>query len=342
MSEEMLFRGPNGFPDFFGWTDSPGDERSSIVPAATSATRSLADCLAFGWPVVPLRFSDATLRSKLSSAYAELLNEVDAAGGIPASDFRFVQNGKARIGTEMVEDGGCLGVEFLKSFQDRRGTQVFVNVEQWHLGFQAAADTLADRIGARTGVSVFESAPAVNGFPAHYDTSHSVLFQLSGSKNWRVWPGPIELPADEHPWPEVKHLYPDGALESSPNDVSFDLRAGDCLWIPTGWVHEGLSSEEGSVHVTLGVRPSRLFEVLQHMAASAASAPALRRQVGPRSALGLKDEGELACEVVETLARCVSEVPARHLHSALKGYLDHIARRPSPGLSVAGGASRPS
>ena len=84
------------------------------------------------------------------------------------------------------------------------------------------------------------------GLPVHHDTHDVLVLQVSGSKRWLVSEPVLELPLrDQRYSPEL------GAPETPLLDVT--LRAGDTLYLPRGWLHEALTSDDDSLHLTIGV-----------------------------------------------------------------------------------------
>jgi cupin superfamily protein len=84
------------------------------------------------------------------------------------------------------------------------------------------------------------------GLPVHHDTHEVLSLQISGEKRWLVYEPVLELPLkDQRYRPEMGE--PDGPV------LDVTLRAGDSLYLPRGWLHQALTSETDSLHVTVGV-----------------------------------------------------------------------------------------
>lgn len=84
------------------------------------------------------------------------------------------------------------------------------------------------------------------GFKTHYDSHDVFVIQVSGSKHWRVYDTPIELPFRGQSFdPE----------STKPKDVTleFDMMPGDVFYLPRGVMHDAQTREGGSLHITLGV-----------------------------------------------------------------------------------------
>jgi cupin superfamily protein len=84
------------------------------------------------------------------------------------------------------------------------------------------------------------------GFAVHHDTHDVFVLQVAGEKHWRVYEPLLELP--------LKHQrYSKSLGEHGPLVLELTLRAGDTLYLPRGWLHDALTSETDSLHVTIGV-----------------------------------------------------------------------------------------
>lgn len=123
--------------------------------------------------------------------------------------------------------------------------------------------------------NVYLTPPRARGFKAHFDTHDVFILQIAGTKQWRLYDTPVELPLRGHG---------DDPLEppAGPPRAEFELRSGDTLYIPRGLVHEAVSGEAASLHVTLGVLSRTWFDfMLEAVAAQAATDRGLRAALPP-------------------------------------------------------------
>ena len=88
------------------------------------------------------------------------------------------------------------------------------------------------------------------GLPVHHDTHEVISLQVAGEKRWLVYEPVLELP--------LKNQRYRSAL-GEPGDPMLDvtLRAGDTLYLPRGWLHQALTSDSDSLHITVGVNVRR-------------------------------------------------------------------------------------
>ena len=84
------------------------------------------------------------------------------------------------------------------------------------------------------------------GLPVHHDTHEVFTLQVSGQKRWLVYEPALELPLKNQ-----KYRSALGEPGEPVLDVTQD--AGDTLYLPRGWLHQALTSETDSLHITVGV-----------------------------------------------------------------------------------------
>jgi hypothetical protein len=125
------------------------------------------------------------------------------------------------------------------------------------------------------------------GLPVHHDTHDVLVLQVSGSKRWLVYDPVLELP--------LKHQrYKPELGEPGPAVMDVVLRAGDTLYLPRGWLHEALTSDEDSLHLTVGVSVITWLDALRDLLAECEDDVEFRRSVPA--------DGEGVGDLVERLA----------------------------------------
>jgi hypothetical protein len=82
------------------------------------------------------------------------------------------------------------------------------------------------------------------------------VLQVAGEKQWRIYDPLLELP--------LKHQrYSKKLGGHGPPVLELTLRAGDTLYLPRGWLHDALTSETDSLHVTVGVNLHTWIDALR-------------------------------------------------------------------------------
>jgi Cupin superfamily protein len=133
-----------------------------------------------------------------------------------------------------------------------KGATVVVRGAQSYSGsaFQLS-EKLSDKFSCHVSCNLYIAEPNGIGFREHFDTHHLLVLQMQGSKTWLVSPEPetrsskIILAADQLAAPEGDR-------------VSFELNAGDMLYLPRGCWHKAIPSLDGSTHFSFGIHiPTR-------------------------------------------------------------------------------------
>jgi ribosomal protein L16 Arg81 hydroxylase len=102
----------------------------------------------------------------------------------------------------------------------------------------------------------FLTGSGFQGLSVHFDTTEVFVVQLEGSKSWKVWPKYVHNPT----------LPMQTTLEQSDlgePEIQVVLKAGDILYIPAGTPHSAECMDDYSLHMSIGLSPVKLFEVIE-------------------------------------------------------------------------------
>jgi len=94
--------------------------------------------------------------------------------------------------------------------------------------------------------NVYLTPPGSQGAKVHYDTHDVFVLQVTGSRRWTILGTPVELPLRNQDFDPSEH-------DAGSPTLEFELCTGDAAYIPRGWVHEARSSDNVSLHITVGV-----------------------------------------------------------------------------------------
>lgn len=172
------------------------------------------------------------------------------------------------------------------------------NVGERHPRVRALLHGWARTFGAGVTSAVYLSPPQERAFPLHFDTHEVFVLQISGKKRWRLFAPTVEYPIETVATRTVAREEVGAPL--------FDgtLEAGDFLYVPRGMVHEAMTEDAQSLHMTVGVHvPTRLELLIEALVAEGERNPQLRRGL-PRGALISQDVdfGELEALMRQALA----------------------------------------
>ena len=141
--------------------------------------------------------------------------------------------------------------------------------------------------------NVYLTPPGNQGARVHYDTHDVFVLQVAGSKRWKTYGAPVELP--------LRNQHFDPALHRAGEpELQFELSAGDAVYIPRGHLHEAIATDTVSLHITVGVLAYSWTDfVLEAVADACLSDAALRKALPP----GFARDGVPEERIRETLDR---------------------------------------
>jgi ribosomal protein L16 Arg81 hydroxylase len=110
----------------------------------------------------------------------------------------------------------------------------------------ALCRAVEETFSAHFQTNIYLSPPHAQGFKIHFDSHDVFVLQVSGSKRWTIYDTLIELPLHGQAYESDKHIpgSPTGELT---------LKAGDVFYCPRGLFHSARSTDEISLHITLGL-----------------------------------------------------------------------------------------
>ncbi len=118
--------------------------------------------------------------------------------------------------------------------------------------------------------NVYLSPPHAQGFKTHFDSHDVFVLQVSGSKLWTVYDTGVVLPLRPQGFDPDKHT-------PGPPTHEFTLHAGDLFYCPRGLHHSARSTDETSLHITLGLIGKTWADVMiEAVSAACLASPAFR------------------------------------------------------------------
>ncbi|MGE5691995.1 MAG: cupin domain-containing protein [Pseudomonadota bacterium] len=215
--------------------------------------------------------------------------------GLRVPGFRLVQADARHDAADYATDLSWRPVPFTGTAQPRRVTAAFAAgatlvLQGLHLTRTATAvfcRLLEAYLGHPAQLNAYFTPKRSQGLPVHHDTHDVFVLQVSGRKRWLVYDPVWELP--------LKHQRYEAAMgEHGPTVLDVVLEAGDTLYLPRGWMHEALTSDEDSLHLTVGVNVVPWVDALR------AAVERTERDVAFRR--GVPADGEGGAELLDRLA----------------------------------------
>lgn len=184
----------------------------------------------------------------------------------PPDRFKIVLNGN-RVEPRMFCDGdtGVLRTDALLRLAWQGATFVISGISHHVPAVDALTAAIERRLGCRVWANCYASFGKWSGFVPHADPHDVMILQVWGSKRWRTYGMP------------VPHLIDDMRPAKPEIPIWEDvLHSGDVLYVPRGEFHDAVPEERPSVHLTIGLLPSRGMNFMQWLGARAGTIPSLR------------------------------------------------------------------
>jgi ribosomal protein L16 Arg81 hydroxylase len=276
-----------------------------MVEVNSTARRGAASRLPFGFAelISPIGVESFTadhwerehvvLHRDAPDYYASLLTLADmdellATSRVRASDLRVIADGVETPVTELVsEDQPGSYANAVETLYAHYRAGATINLlflqEQWS-PLAKLCQSMSDELSAMFHVNVYLTPAGTRGLKEHYDTHDVFVAQVYGSKRWHLYEPTVRLPLQEQ-----RYLRPETGLGEP--IAEFTLNAGDMLYMPRGTVHQAVSNETASLHLTVGVQSVLWADLIR-----GAVARATANDVRFRSALpvGFARDEELA------------------------------------------------
>lgn len=212
-------------------------------------------------PLVLARGEPGRFDGVLSRADAEHLVSATALR-VPA--FRLVKDGAQVPLAQYTDDvpwrpGSFAGTARVREVAERFADGATLVLQALHLHWLPAAlycRGLEQALGCPVQANAYYTPAAAQGFDVHHDTHSVFVLQVAGRKRWRIYAPVLELPLGDQKWSPA--LGDPGAPVHE-----LELGPGDTLYVPRGWPHEAATSDEDSLHVTVGLHPPTRLDAVK-------------------------------------------------------------------------------
>ena len=123
-------------------------------------------------------------------------------------------------------------------------------------------------------VNVYVTPPSSRGLDIHYDTHDVFVLQISGIKHWEVYGEALRYP--------LAHQKRRGKVTEPGNaQIDVELKPGDSLYIPRGFLHGAETVEQESAHLTIGILSYTWLDVMHELMGAAEQHETLRESLPP-------------------------------------------------------------
>ncbi|HEX8364860.1 MAG TPA: cupin domain-containing protein [Allosphingosinicella sp.] len=262
--------------------------------------------------------------------YGELLSLAMVDDFIASADLREgmieVTNRKNPISREdyTYEDGRISRNAVAREYQ-RGATIILPHLHESLFQLGEFARSLEEIFSCHIQTNIYLTPEGNQGFPPHYDNHDVFIMQIAGAKAWRLYDTPVATPYRGERFSLERH---------KPSEVKqeFTLRAGDCVYIPRGLMHDAENvGDEPSLHVTVGMITKTWADLLlEAVSELALEEPGFRRSLPPGFATREFDR-ELARRHFDQLIALVADKAS--MDSAFDLMADNFIRGRRPNLA---------
>src|SRR5262245_58604436 len=182
---------------------------------------------------------------------------VDAARELKPTDYAFPESGRIDLPRvyQLFQSGATISVRQL---------------HERVVPLAALCRAMEHVFSSHFQTNIYLSPRDAQGFKTHFDSHDVFVLQVSGSKHWTLYDTLIELPLHGQGFESEQHIPGAPTRELT-------LRAGDVPYCPRGLFHSARSTDEVSLHITLGLMGKTWADVMVEAISEACLAsPAFR------------------------------------------------------------------
>jgi len=259
--------------------------------------------------------------------YHSVLTNEDLEEIISSSDMRYPAIQLARNGSYLAPEAYTRnikhGSEFFNGVPDlgqiqseyRSGaTVVLPALQRTWPPLRQLCVALEDEFSHPVHANAYLTPGGSPGFTPHYDAHEVFVLQIAGTKRWRVFEPPLPLPHRTQSFSPTGYSLPAPTLE-------LELRPGDLLYLPRGFVHAANTLHGHSAHVTVGITVYTWVELIAELANAAKEMPTLREALPP----GFTTREELKETLRHSLFQCFDLLRANvDAERLIDGFLQRV------------------
>jgi ribosomal protein L16 Arg81 hydroxylase len=214
-------------------------------------------------------------------------------------DYVKISEAKVKMSTSYVTPT-VSGLEAILAGLRDGGTLVMDHVELREKKLGLACRVLAQEVGHKFQANLYLTPPYGKGSIPHWDNHDVFILQVHGAKRWTIEKERRVLPRKGEKMGHAGRTF-QGALST------ITLDQGDLFYIPRGFVHAAECESNTSLHVTLGINPFFLEDLIYSaLTAAIQSDDDLRRALPIRFMEGGRED--LTKSIRDALLKCADEV----------------------------------
>jgi len=168
---------------------------------------------------------------------------------------RVVKNQEPLLTTRYENPDGSLNLNQLYAAYADGYTVVINEIDRFWHPLKDFCQNMSSFLSHHTVANMYLTPKNEKALLPHYDTHDVYVLQIHGKKHWKLYDSPMETPLLNSHQPIFKR-------EQLKNPKEITLNAGDLMYMPRGLPHEAYTTDESSLHITIGVYPAQWTDLL--------------------------------------------------------------------------------
>ncbi|MBL4605358.1 MAG: cupin-like domain-containing protein [Flavobacteriaceae bacterium] len=200
------------------------------------------------------------IRREDSSYYNSLLtiSQIDEVLDLhrpKGSSLRVVKNQEPLNATKYENKDGSLNLNQLYAAYGDGYTIVINEIDRFWKPIKTLCQNARQLLSHKTKGNMYLTPKNQKALFPHYDAHDVFVLQVAGKKHWKIYD-------DQYKTPLVNSFQPIFQREQLQNVKEITLNAGDMMYIPRGIPHEAYTTDESSLHLTIGVYPTQWLDFI--------------------------------------------------------------------------------
>ena len=183
--------------------------------------------------------------------YSDLLGSADidwvvSTLGLSVPEVNVVQADRDITALDFAYDSGFVDPVAVNQLFSEGATVILSNLQERLPKLANFCRDLEKVFSARVQTNIYMTPAHSQGFKAHYDGHDVLVLQVEGTKEWRIYDTPVQLPLADQGFNPAD--VPIGEITDR-----FVLEPGDMVYVPRGLTHDAVSTDQTSLHITTGL-----------------------------------------------------------------------------------------
>ncbi|WP_299618584.1 cupin domain-containing protein [uncultured Tenacibaculum sp.] len=212
------------------------------------------------------------------------------------ANIRVVKNQEPLYKNKYENEDGSLNLNQLYAAYGDGYTIVINEIDRFWKPIKTLCKNVKRLLNHKTKGNMYLTPKNQKALLPHYDTHDVFVVQLSGKKHWKIYD-------DQYKTPLVNSFQPIFQREQLQGVKEIILEAGDMMYIPRGIPHEAYTTDDSSLHLTIGVYPTQWLDFFSKTLHNLAQTDISLRKALPVGYLNSEDVISLIKSKIEEISQ---------------------------------------